>query len=66
MLGIDEIFNLHLLKLAAAEDEVTRRNFIAKRLALLSDTKRQIRVEAINDVFEISEDALGGFGAEIY
>ena len=40
MLGIDEIFNLHLLELARAEDEVARRNLIAKGLALLSDTKR--------------------------
>ena len=65
MLGIDEILNLHLLKLAAAEDEIARRNLITKRLALLSDTKRQVRVETIDDVFEIGEDTLGGFRAEV-
>ena len=65
MLRIYEIFNLHLLKLAAAKDEVARRNFVTEGLALLSDAKRQIRIKTIDDVFEISEDALSGFGAEI-
>ena len=66
MLRVDEIFNLHLLKLAATEDKITRRNFITKCLTLLSDTKRQIRIKTIDDVFEISEDALGGFRAKVY
>ena len=65
ILRIDKIFNLHLLKLAAAEDEIARRNLIAKRLTLLSDAKRQIRIETIDDVFEISEDALGSFWAKV-
>ena len=65
MLRINEIFNLHLFKLPRAKNEVARRNFIAKRLALLSDTKWQVRVETIDDVFEISEDTLGGLGAEV-
>ena len=65
MLRIHEIFNLHLLKFSATEDEVARCNFITKRLTLLSDTKWQIRIETIDNVFEIGEDALSGFGAEI-
>ena len=40
VLGIDEILNLHLLKLAGTEDKITRRNLITKRLTLLSDAKR--------------------------
>ena len=65
MLRVDKIFNLHLLKFPRAKDKVARRNFITKRLALLSDTKRQIRIETIDDIFEIGEDTLGGFGAEV-
>ena len=65
MLRINEVLNLHLLKLAATEDEVARCNFITKCLALLSDTKRQIRIKSINDIFKISENTLSGFRAKV-
>ena len=41
----DKILDLHLLELARTEDEITRCDFVAKRLADLGDTERQLRME---------------------
>src|SRR4029077_3672665 len=60
-----EEFDLHLLELAASEDEVARCNFVAKRLSDLGDSKRNLHAAAVEDVAEVDEDSLGGFGAEV-
>src|SRR5690606_33098698 len=60
-----EIFDFHLLKFTTAKHKISRRNLIAKCLALLGDTKWQIWIKTIDNVFEICEDALGGLGSQI-
>ena len=62
---VDEILHLHLLKLAGAEDEVTRGDFVAERFTDLGDTEGQFHAAGIDDILEVDEHALGGFGAEI-
>src|ERR1022692_1505088 len=39
---LDEEFHLHLLELAGAEDEVSRRDLVAERLADLADAERDL------------------------
>src|SRR6266568_757700 len=63
--GSHEIFHLHLLKLTRAENEITGRNFVAKRFADLRDTKRQLAPTGVQYVQEIDEDALRGFRTKI-
>src|SRR5215510_14386598 len=63
--GMTEKLNLHLLELAAAERVVSRIDFISERLADLSDSEGQLEASAIDNISEIREDALGGFGTEI-
>ena len=62
---VHKIFNLHLLELAGPEHKVARRDFITKGLALLSNTKRQVRVKGIHHIFVIGKNPLGGFGAQV-
>ena len=60
-----EELDLHLLELARAEGVVARVDLVAKRLADLGDAERQLEPRAVEDVLEVDEDALGGFGAEV-
>ena len=60
-----KIFNFHLSAFAVTQNEIARTDFVAKSFTLLSDTKRQVRVNGIDDVFVISKDALGSFGAKV-
>src|SRR5215211_5277550 len=62
---LDEIFDLHLLELARAEDEIARSYLVAKRLADLRYAERQLAISRIQNVFEIDEYALRGFGPQI-
>ena len=57
--------DFHLLKFTNTENKVTRSNLITKCLTNLCDSKRKLRVERINDVFEIHKDTLSSFGTEI-
>src|SRR2546427_566847 len=63
--GFDEVFHLHLFKLAGTKDEVAGRDFIAKRLANLRDPERQLAPAGIQHVEKVYEDALRGFGPKI-
>ena len=54
--------DLHLLELPAPEGVIPRVDLIAERLAYLRDPKRQLEPGAIEDVWEVNKDALGGFG----
>src|SRR5256885_8176425 len=48
-----------------AEDEVARRDLVAKRFADLRDAERQLAARRLQHVVEIDEDALRRLGAEI-
>ena len=63
--GADEVFHLHLLELARAEDEVAGRDLVAKRLADLRDAERNFAAHRRLHVQEVDEDALRGFGAQV-
>jgi hypothetical protein len=60
-----EIFHLHLLELARAEDEVARRDLVAERLADLRDAERQLAPHGRLHVEEVDEDALRRLGPEV-
>ena len=60
-----EPFHLHLLELAGAEDEVSRRHFVAEALADLGDAEGHFDAGGVDDVLKVQEDALRGFGAKI-
>ena len=60
--GPNKILHLHLLKLARAKDKIARRHLVAKRLADLGDTKRQLSARCIQNILEIDKNSLRGFG----
>src|SRR5437764_15340880 len=61
----DEVFHLHLLELTCAKDKIAGRDFVAKRLAHLRYTKRELAPAGDEYVEKIYEDALRGFRTEI-
>ena len=61
----DKIFNLHLGTFAVAKNKVAGRDFVAEGLSLLGKTKGEVRIDSIDDVFIVGENALGGFWAKI-
>ena len=56
--GFDEELELHLLKLTQPEDEVARRDLVAKRLANLRNTEWNPLASGVDDVLELHEHAL--------
>src|SRR5215218_4923484 len=62
---LDEELHLHLLELAGSEDEVSRRDLVAERLADLTDTKRGLLPAGRDDVGEVDKNALGGLWTKI-
>src|SRR3989344_3553158 len=65
LLFFDKIFDFHLFKFTCAKNEVTRRNFISKDFANLADTERQLGMVRVYDIFEVNENTLGGFCAQM-
>ena len=63
--GHDEVFDFHRLELAGSEDEVAGGDFVSERLAYLGDAEGEALSGGGEDVVEVDEDALGGFGSEI-
>ena len=63
--GLDEELQFHLLELAAAEREIARIDLVAERLADLRDAERHLLARHAEDVVELRENDLRGFGAEI-
>src|SRR5262249_16076186 len=63
--GRDEVLHLHLLELAYAELEVTRRDLVPKLLADLRNAERRLRAGKLRDVLEVDEDALRRLRAQI-
>jgi hypothetical protein len=65
LVGGHEELHLHLLELAGAEDEVAGRDLIAKRLADLGDPEWRLAARELQDVLEVDEDSLRGFGPQV-
>ena len=64
--GLAEELQLHLLKLAHAEDEVAGGDLVAEALADLADAERQLLACRALDVVEVDEDALRRLGTQIH
>ena len=63
--GLAEELALHLLKLARAEREVARRDFVAERLAHLANAKGKLAARGALHIGKVYKNALRGFGAQI-
>ena len=63
--GLAEEFEFHLLDLAHAENEVSGRDFVAERLADLTDSERNLFTRGTLDVNKVRKDTLRGFGTKI-
>src|SRR5687768_3799284 len=63
--GSNEVFHLHLLKLAGAKDEVPRSDFVPKRFSDLCDTKRQFAPAGSEHIREVNKYALGRFRSQV-
>ncbi len=64
LVRVTEKLDLHLLEFAASESEITGRNFVAEALSDLGDAEGYADACAIDDVFEVDEDPLCGFGPQ--
>src|SRR5471030_2863346 len=62
---LDEKFQFHLLELARAEGEIAGRDLVAERLADLRDAERDALARRFQNIFELRENRLRRFGAEI-
>src|SRR5205085_858840 len=63
--GADEVFHLHLLELARAEDEVAGRDFVVKGFSDLRDAERNFSARGCQDIQKVYEDALRCFRSKI-
>ena len=63
--GLDEEFQLHDFELASAEGGVAGGDFVAEGFADLGDAEGELAAGAVEDVFEVDVDALGGFRPEV-
>ena len=63
--GAHEVLDLHLLELARPKGEVARRNLVAKGLPDLRDAEGQFLAHRVEDILEVQEDTLGGFGPQV-
>src|SRR5688572_20037066 len=66
LLRVDEKLHLHLLELTRAENEVSRRDLVAERLADLGDAERNLLSRRLLDVQEVDVDALRRFGPQVH
>ena len=64
--GLAEELQLHLLKLAGAESEVSGRDLVAEALADLRDAEGDFAAGGALDILEVDEDALRRFRAQIH
>src|SRR5437867_1931665 len=62
---LDEELHLHLLELACAEDEVSRRYLVTKRLSNLRDAEWHFLPRRLLNVEEVDVNALRGLGTKI-
>src|SRR5690606_23577735 len=60
-----EELDLHLLELAASEDEIARIDLVAKGLADLTDSERHTHTSGVATVLEVVENPLHRLGSQI-
>src|SRR5438105_3521138 len=65
LVGVDEIFDLHLLKLTHAEDEVARSDLITKCLTDLCQAERQAWMERVDNVLVVHKHTAGSFRTQV-
>ena len=65
IVGADEEFQFHLLKLAGAERVIARGDFVAEGFADLRDAEGDFDPRGIEDVLELHENGLRRLGAEV-
>ena len=63
--GFAEKFKFHLLEFAHAENKVSGCDFVTEGLAYLTDTERHFLSRRTLNVYEVGENTLSGFGAQI-
>ena len=59
----DKILHLHLLELACSENEISRRDLIAKRFSDLCNSERKFPARGVEHIREIDKDPLRRFGS---
>ncbi len=64
LVGADEELEFHLLEFAGSEGEVAGVDFVAEGLADLADAEGDFLARDFEDVLELGEDGLGGFGPQ--
>ena len=62
---VAEEFEFHLFKFPGTENEVPWGDFVAERFPDLGDAERHSNPRSVAHIFEVQEDALGGFGSKI-
>ena len=62
--GVNEVFDLHLLEFAGAEDEVAGGDLVTERLTDLPDTEGRTFTGRSHHIVEVYEDTLRSFGAQ--
>jgi hypothetical protein len=62
---LDKVLELHLLKLAGAEDKVARCDLVPKALAYLRDPERDLYPARLQHVLEVDEHPLRRLGPEV-
>merc|ERR1740121_54492 len=65
IIGWDEELDLHLLELARTENEIARRDLVAKSLSNLRDTEWRLYAAGGDNVAEVGEDALRRLRPEV-
>src|SRR6266705_1914368 len=61
----NEKFEFHLLELARTESKIARVDLVAEGFADLADTERHLLTGGFEDVFELREDGLSSFRADV-
>ena len=62
---LHEELQLHLLKFAGAEDEVTGGDFVTEGLTYLANAKRRLLTRGAHNVGEVDENTLRGFRTQV-
>jgi hypothetical protein len=64
-IGPDEEFKFHLFEFARTKRVIARIDLVAKCLSDLADAERNFLPGSVEDIFELHEDRLRGFGTQI-
>src|SRR5579885_1334762 len=63
--GLYKVLQLHLLELTRAEDEVARRDLVAKAASDLGDAEGQLLARGSEHILEVDEHALRRLGPQV-